>query len=104
MVQKEQCWYKGGAIQLTPLFGNSFGLSEANGKIIELSQYTGLKDKNGVEIFDGDLCRHKNEYTDIVTQVKWLPKSAGWNIDNRYLSDTEVIGNIYSNPNLLETK
>jgi hypothetical protein len=31
---KESKWYKGGAIQLTAMLGNSFELSEANGKII----------------------------------------------------------------------
>lgn len=68
----------------------------------EVMQYTGLKDKNGVEICEGDIVRFKNEYMESEVAVKWRPKSAGWNLDNRYLANTEVIGNIYENPELME--
>lgn len=69
---------------------------------LELMQYTGLKDKNGKEIYEGDVCRFKNPYVNIVSEVKWYPKTARWSIDDRDLDDTVVIGNIYENPDLLK--
>lgn len=76
-----------------------------------LMQYTGLKDKNDVEIYEEDNVRypHIQSFKD-VWQVKFHNGSfviKQGNIlicirDLAYKSKLEVIGNIYENPELLE--
>jgi hypothetical protein len=71
---------------------------------IKWCQYTGLKDKNGKEIYEGDLLqREGHDYNHL---VKWWDYSAGFNM--AWVSDSlrvgmeiEIIGNIYENPELL---
>ncbi|MGM0183466.1 hypothetical protein IGK74_002431 [Enterococcus sp. AZ150] len=81
---------------------------------IELMQSTGLRDKNGVEIFEGDIIKTGET-------VDWLNEDMGvirfldgafvidyHNLDTEfdYICNVslpvEIIGNIYENPNLLE--
>jgi uncharacterized phage protein (TIGR01671 family) len=75
---------------------------------VELMQSTGLKDKNGTEIYEGDII--KNSYDEIYT-VKWFDASfyleekynGGFDYHELYFEDNKkVIGNIYENPELLE--
>ena len=81
---------------------------------IILMQSTGLKDKNGKEIFEGDILHHQiqTDYTFIVKYDKdngrWygdgLSRTYRINITKEFLPYYKVIGNIYENPELLEVE
>ena len=84
---------------------------------IELMQYTGIKDKNGVEIYEGDIVLIRIDKTNILHKTVIKFKHGAFiadiigNNDYIYLfhfgfnkDDFEVIGNIYENPELLEEK
>ena len=70
-----------------------------------VGQYTGLTDKNGVRIFEGDIIRFEDDigyviYTD--DDARFLVDSQNRYIAMDYSSEFEVIGNIHDNPGLLE--
>ena len=88
---------------------------ERNGEDVILMQSTGLRDKNGKEIFEGDILDYKGRKA----LVRWHGSYASFiyrfvdELQNRntewkplYLAymKCEIIGNIYENPELLEDK
>ena len=76
-----------------------------------IMQSTGLKDKNGQDIFAGDVVRVLDSlytvfYDEERASYRLKPHDDRWNVD--YMSNFshggnfEVVGNIYENPELLE--
>ena len=81
-------------------------------KLSELMQYTGLKDKNGKEIYEGDvvIVPNFNYEPDNGQNPKYLLpigyQPTGFTVGKDWMSelssdDYEIIGNIYENPDLL---
>jgi hypothetical protein len=78
-------------------------------------QFTGLLDKNGKEIWEGDIVRYEDEWPGQFRQYQvsygdgwWFPLvrvEEGYNAIDSYSANAfEVIGNIHENPELLNDK
>lgn len=82
------------------------------GASIELMQYTGLKDKNGKEIYEGDIIRcdwNDKRYKPTTWSVDWDKTNCCFEFEGGSPYDDaahhfEVIGNIHENPELLKSE
>ena len=84
----------------------------ADSEEFELMQYTGLKDKNGKEIYEGDIVRAKDYRTgaylignqpQAITIIEWSGNGYYLTGQGRSFNDgdCEIIGNIHETPELL---
>lgn len=77
-----------------------------------VGQYTGLKDMNGKEIYEGDILMVSFPNDVFVGRVDWVGQNGRWNIvegtEESMMLDywctriAEIIGNIHDNPELLK--
>lgn len=115
---KFRAWHKGYGLKQPPtmLYDTRSGDCLAwlsQGQPVEVMQYTGLKDKNGKEIYEGDIVRHFGDWGQeyfnevIHCEGRYSPlvhaeEGHGDSIDSYDPSYYEVIGNIYEHPELLK--
>jgi uncharacterized phage protein (TIGR01671 family) len=88
----------------TSLSGNDFYMV---GEECELMQSTGMHDKNGVEIFSGDIVVSSRGVGVVETKIGHAPQVTyknGNDLLRFVFENLSVIGNIYANQELLEQK
>lgn len=102
-------------------YDDSFGYTQTSScELDNIMQYTGLKDKNGKEIYEGDIVKIDGEFRDKeIGKVEWIDNQANYLItwikigckcaetfgNIEYTRNQfEVIGNIHENPELLEAQ
>lgn len=111
-------WVQGYLYRLSEKLNPFIMLKNAKGESYEVDaktvgQYTGLTDKNGTKIFEGDICNFSNRSDiDNYGVVVYDADETEFGIDygSTYLGlgrhyhsrDIEVIGNIYDNPELMK--
>lgn len=95
----------------TTQYTDYFSLSE-----LKLMQYIGVKDGNGIEIFEGDILEYvlRNVEGKEISREHYLVRECinGWELRNtkrprqhkslKFCFKYKVIGNIYNNPELLK--
>lgn len=117
---------KGGKVNYIEYWKTPSELKSYHVRNLFLMQSTGMKDKNSVEIFEGDVVRYTWDMpSDVnatekgkkvrIAKIFWSDWRASWAVGKKSFNNdlfryarngntVEVIGNVYENPELLEGK
>ncbi len=111
----DEIWYSSALLQANVVNGigqetwiSFFGMATKNPNMI-CQQFTGLKDKNEKDIFEGDILKYSGHVFTKETEVKEIKFKDGCfcvgfiPLFNLYKNNIEIIGNIYQNPELLSS-
>lgn len=109
---KFRVWWKDESEPSTYTEYDLFDDTWTNSEYTAVEQYTGLKDKNGKEIYEGDIVVNTYYDDDDMYKVLWVDDSVAFGMESLDdmelyklpLESLEVIGNIHENPELLEEK
>ena len=109
---KFRAWQKNGTKmidlqKITPLILNKDqdGVFLPFHKDIYIMQYTGLKDKNGVEIYEGDIVKWSGEIGEVYWDQADVTFSLRWEGNSWFIPEIgilEIIGNIYEDSELVD--
>lgn len=115
---KFRAWDKAGQIMIYPsahmnplyltLAGHLVEIDREGDEVSALNymlmQSTGLADRNGKDVYEGDVIKHYKYGGDHA--VKWIPESCGffvgeqsWPLTSLCSPNIEVVGNVYDQPN-----
>lgn len=96
--------------------GDEYRLENEEGRMVNYMQYTGLKDRNGVEIFEGDIVEYIDGEYSFVGVVKNSIfglyarddkdnyKFEDFADENTMTAEVKILGNIYENKDLIEVE
>lgn len=112
-VIKFRAWCEDDKVMIYDLNSPQLRHGELKDDMYEFMQFTGTNDKNGKEIYDGDILKIDNDGEDYITHVRYENGTLSVDAINEDYSYTaigwlqdwceiEVIGNIQENPELLE--